>query len=63
VTCQIAVETAKRGKGRRTNWGWREGVVLDRGCDYKTRAGTTYRLEVEREGDISKRGCNYKKRA
>jgi hypothetical protein len=36
--------------------------VSDRGCDYKTRAGTTYRLGVEREGDLSDRSCDYKTR-
>jgi hypothetical protein len=36
--------------------------VLDRGCDYKMRAGTTYKLGVERDSDMSDRSCDYKTR-
>jgi hypothetical protein len=36
--------------------------VLDRSCDYKTRAGTTHGLEVKRQGDVSDHGCEFKTR-
>jgi hypothetical protein len=36
--------------------------MSDRGCDYKTRIGTTYGLKVQREGDASAHGCDYKMR-
>jgi hypothetical protein len=31
----------------------REGDMLDCGCDYKTKTGMTYQLEVGKEGDMS----------
>ena len=34
------------------------GDVSDRGYDYKTRAGMTYNLEVEREGEVSDVVCH-----
>jgi hypothetical protein len=36
--------------------------MSDCSCDYNTRAGTTYNLEVEREGDVSDHSCNSKMR-
>jgi hypothetical protein len=33
--------------------------MSDSGCDYKTRAGMMYSLQVEK-GDVSNHGCNYK---
>jgi hypothetical protein len=57
MTCQIAVETTKRGRDDiRTVGG--EGGQHVRSCGCKMRAGMTYSLEVEREGDVSDRHCD-----
>jgi hypothetical protein len=37
--------------------------VSERGCNYKTRAETTYLLEVERQDNVSDCSCNHKTRA
>ena len=42
---------------------WREGDVSDHGCNYKTRARTTYILVVEMNGDVSDHDFDYKTRA
>jgi hypothetical protein len=49
ATCQIAVSTKKRKQAKRTGWRWRgrEGDRSDCGCNWKTRAGMTYILEVQ----------------
>ena len=39
----------------------REDHVSDQGCNYKTRAKTTYTLEGEREDDGSDSSCDYKR--
>ena len=36
--------------------------MLDGGCNYKRKAGSTYILEVGRAGEVSNHSCDYKTR-